>query len=132
MELKSSSPAVLVVDDDDIVLATVRRALENTGYRVLAASSAQEAVDIVRAGSTSVTVAILDYGMPDLPGTELGTMLGELCPGLRIIISSGTPFGSIPLKPGQTFLDKPFNSRTLLSAVLGEILGASALQNSGK
>ena len=117
---------MLVVDDDDIVLATVRRTLENTGYRVLAVSTAQEALEIARAGPGPITVAILDYGLPEMPGTELGEALSNLLSGIRVLISSGMPAGSIQLSPGQRFLDKPFTARTLLAAVLGEVLGAAA------
>lgn len=126
MDTSNNTPAVLVVDDDAIVLATVRRALENTGYRVLAVSTVREALDLARAKQGAITVAILDYGLPEMSGTDLGDALTQLLPGLRVLISSGMPAGSIRLKTGQHFLDKPFNARTLLAAVLGEVLGASA------
>src|SRR5690242_6876097 len=104
MEPAPNTPAVLVVDDDDIVLATVRRALVNTGYRVLVASGSAEALEVARTAVPPITVAILDYGLPGMPGTQLGEALVALHPGLRILISSGMPAGSIQLRPGQRFL----------------------------
>ncbi|MDE3197767.1 MAG: response regulator [Acidobacteriota bacterium] len=119
-----NAPTVLVVDDDDIVQATVCRALENAGYRVLSASGSREALEIARAEKSPIAVAVLDYGLADMRGTELGQALSTLLPGLRVLISSGLPAGSIELRPGQRFLEKPFNAQTLRAAVLSELLDA--------
>ena len=125
MPTLTNIPAILVVEDDEIVLDTLRRALQSAGYTVFMASGSQQALNLVKSGAAPISVAILDYGLPGMPGTELGEELAKLIPNLRVLISSGMPAGSMQLRPGQRYLDKPYNVRTLLRAVLDEVLSAS-------
>ena len=126
MSSAAHSPAVLVVDDEAAVLTVVQRALENTGYRVLAAAGAGDALDLLGSVDRDVAVAIVDCGVSCNEGSELTAQLRGMAPGMRILMTSGRPAETLPLAPGTRFLAKPFTPQTLRQAVLGEILAYEA------
>jgi DNA-binding response OmpR family regulator len=67
---------VLVADDDKMAVASVRRHLEKDGYRVFAAGSGPEALNLIRRGRPDVVV--VDQGWLETGGIDLGsTLQGE-------------------------------------------------------
>ncbi|MCD6079917.1 MAG: sigma-54-dependent Fis family transcriptional regulator, partial [Candidatus Omnitrophica bacterium] len=65
----SISPNILVVDDEQGVRLTIRKALEKEGYNVFEASCGREALSIIE--KRGVSLAIVDYRMPGMNGVEL-------------------------------------------------------------
>jgi two-component system, OmpR family, response regulator PrrA len=57
---------VLVVDDDEVIVDSLRRALELEGYRVVTAADGTQALRVVAADRLDAVV--LDVGLPDLNG----------------------------------------------------------------
>jgi PAS domain S-box-containing protein len=80
---------VLYVDDDEVMTLMVQRLLQRAGYRVTVCNEAAEALALVRADPTRFDVAVSDYNMPEMTGTELAGALARVQPGLPVIISSG-------------------------------------------
>jgi CheY-like chemotaxis protein len=105
-------PVILVVDDEEVVVAVVRRALENSGYRVITAATGPEAVEACKS-SSDIAVAVLDYGLRGISGPGLFASIRQSNPHARILITSG-------------FLPKPFTAKILLSAVFSEVLAYEA------
>lgn len=66
---------LLLLDDDRLVLATLGEGLRQAGYRVVTASSVEEAEDVLAAGG--IDLAILDVRMPGLTGIDLARRLHE-------------------------------------------------------
>lgn len=64
-----SFPAVLVVDDDKMILHTLQEQLSRERYRVITASKIQDALEALSAQQFAIILA--DQFMPDLPGLEL-------------------------------------------------------------
>jgi DNA-binding response OmpR family regulator len=64
---------VLVGDDDRKAVASVRRHLEKDGYRVLAARSGPEALNLIRRGRPDVLV--VDRNWLEIDGSDLGSIL---------------------------------------------------------
>ena len=60
---------VLIVEDEEASRRVYRHTLEGEGYRVLAARSVVEALEILEA--ESVDAMLLDVRMPDMHGLEL-------------------------------------------------------------
>lgn len=60
---------ILVVDDDDSVLAAYRRGLEHLRYNVLASTTGQSAIDLVR--QQPIRLLIVDLNLPDMSGMEV-------------------------------------------------------------
>ncbi len=69
---------ILVVDDDRLILATLANGLEEAGYKVITASSGDEALQLCSAHNPDI--ALLDIRMPGMSGIELSRKLHEHCP----------------------------------------------------
>lgn len=68
MTLPVPHPAVLVIDDDQELLAAVRQHLEEWGYRALTAPSAEEGLALAQAQRPALI--LLDIMMPKMRGRE--------------------------------------------------------------
>jgi thioredoxin reductase (NADPH) len=87
-----SRPAILAVDDDGPVLAAVERDLRERyaeHYQVLAASSGDQALDLLRRlrlREDSVALLLVDQRMPGMSGTELLAASREIYPDAKRVL----------------------------------------------
>lgn len=82
---------ILCVDDNEQVLSVRTFLLETRGYRVIAVTSAQQALDIVQqALPGSLDLLLCDLLMPQMDGNELVRRAKQLHPCLPAMIVSGT------------------------------------------
>jgi nitrogen-specific signal transduction histidine kinase/CheY-like chemotaxis protein len=113
----SMGGVVLVVDDDPLVRAVARRALEARGLEVVLATGGEEALTCVREDTGSIVAVVLDLTMPGLDGPATLAGIRRLRPGLPVILSSG--YGSDVLasramgSAGTTILPKPYRAEDL-------------------
>ena len=110
---------VLVVDDEDIVLASCRRALEGNGRAVETVSSGIEALARVQGGSYDVVV--LDIMMPGIDGLEVLQRVKESHPDVEVVMVTGlsqidTAVRSMKLGAFD-YLPKPFDPDELALVV---------------
>jgi two-component system nitrogen regulation response regulator GlnG len=89
----SNKPALLVVDDDPLIVDTLSFAL-GTDYEVLAAESRPEAVALVRRLQPAPQLALVDLGLPPTAhspeeGFRLIADLLAHSPGMKILVLSG-------------------------------------------
>ncbi|MDQ7833312.1 MAG: ATP-binding protein [Desulfovibrionaceae bacterium] len=85
---------VLFVEDDASLLETVPRVLATHGYRVTAASGAQEALAVLaKSGggenAPGFDVVVTDFDMPGASGFELAQALMRQAPGTPVVVVSG-------------------------------------------
>jgi two-component system cell cycle sensor histidine kinase/response regulator CckA len=85
---------VLLVEDEAAVRAVVGWQLEGMGYRVLAASSGEEAWQVFRRHAGTVALVVLDLVMPGMGGATLYRLLRQANPELPVIVLSGYPPGA--------------------------------------
>jgi two-component system response regulator AtoC len=113
--------AILLVDDEKPLLALLQRFLERAGYRVDVSETGFGALEKCRAAPCPYTVAVLDLKLPDISGADLLPLLLEAAPGLKVIVSSGTPYSPAALPEAQRArveaLLKPFLPKELLAAI---------------
>jgi len=123
------SETVLIAEDEAAVRAVARQALERQGYAVLEASSAQAALDLVQRHSGPLHLLLTDVVMPGMSGRTLAVRLLELRPELRVIYMSGYTDEAITrhgmLKPGLTYVQKPFTPDALARKVREVLDGAA-------
>jgi two-component system cell cycle sensor histidine kinase/response regulator CckA len=81
--------AILVVDDEEAVNRLVTRYLTHIGYTVLAATSGEEALAIVRRRLPPIDLVLSDVVMPGMDGTELASLVLAECPGPAIVLMTG-------------------------------------------
>jgi signal transduction histidine kinase len=79
---------ILLVDDDELILAATPLGLTQMGHRVKVATSGPEALEMLEHG-LAVDVVILDQNMPGLTGEETLARLRSLRPALPVLLSSG-------------------------------------------
>ena len=118
---------VLLVEDEAAVREMTRRILDRNGYRVLAAASGLEAIDVVTGQNGHIDVLLTDVVMPKMLGKEVADRVTDLQPGVRVLFMSGYTQGLLSaqgvLEPGLNLIEKPFSEASLL-AKLREVLAA--------
>jgi two-component system cell cycle sensor histidine kinase/response regulator CckA len=62
---------ILVVEDEEAIRRTIKRALEGQGYEVILAGDGEEALEVVRTQETGIHLIISDLIMPKLGGRQL-------------------------------------------------------------
>src|SRR6266571_4899733 len=115
------SETILVVEDEEAVRSLSRRALEASGYTVLAAADGPDAVRLLERYRGPIHLVLTDVIMPGMNGRELAQRLVQRRPGLRVLYMSGYPGDAIvhrgALEPGTAFLQKPFMPEDLARKV---------------
>jgi DNA-binding NarL/FixJ family response regulator len=76
--------AVLIVDDHKLFAEAVQLVLERDGFEVAVATTASEAMEAVRRFTPQVV--LLDVGLPDRSGMELGKEILASTPGIKVVI----------------------------------------------
>ncbi|MDE0877627.1 MAG: response regulator [Sphingomonas bacterium] len=111
------SETVLVVEDDDAVRTTVVEMLGDLGYRVLKATDANAALNIVESG-VPIDLLFTDVVMPgSLKSPELARLARKRLPDIAILFTSGYTQNSIvhdgKLDDGIELLSKPYTREAL-------------------
>jgi DNA-binding response OmpR family regulator len=107
---------ILVVDDEPVVLDTVRDGLTAHGYQVLSAASGDEALQVSQAHQGSIALALVDVIMPGMSGPEVAQRLHAARPDLKVLFMSGFSTEVVVvhgLDAGDPLLVKPFSLDTL-------------------
>lgn len=84
-----SAVTVLIVDDEPMLLELLQRMLVRRGLRVLAATSAAQALEIFRAEQDNIRTVITDIMMPEMDGKSLAAELLKIQPDVKVYVSSG-------------------------------------------
>jgi PAS domain S-box-containing protein len=103
---------VLLVEDDAAVRQLSRLALETQGYRVVAAGSGREALDLLQVQPGGIDLMVTDVVMPEMSGRELADAVRAARPGTKVLFVSGYTDDAV-VRHGvrnatDAFLQKPF------------------------
>jgi len=128
---KQGSETILLVDDDPMVRGVARELLESSGYLVLCAESAEQALAKAGAHDRGIDLLLTDVAMPQMSGIELSTAAGRQRPTLRVLLMSGysgDAFAGDEAEVARTlpFLAKPFTRKDLLARVREVLDGKSS------
>jgi len=110
--------SILLAEDDDSMRAFLARALERSGYRVVAVDRGTAALPMIE--PSAFDLLLTDIVMPEMDGIELAQKAAELAPDMRIMFITG--FAAVALKAGRAapsakILSKPFHLRDLVAEV---------------
>jgi len=111
---------ILLVDDEENVVSSLKRLLRRDGYRILQANSGKEGLEML--ASNSVGVIISDQRMPGMTGVEfLSQVKAEYPDTVRIVLSGYTELNSVTdaINRGAIykFLTKPWDDDLLRNNV---------------
>lgn len=122
--LSASHPTrtVLIVDDEPFIRVVLTDLFEDAGFAVREASTAAEAMQILRDEASCIDLLLTDVKMPGQhDGFELASWARERCPEAKIVIISGYP-GEQGLETKHAcdvFVGKPFHPPELVSIAQG-------------
>ncbi|HEY1096555.1 MAG TPA: PAS domain S-box protein [Alphaproteobacteria bacterium] len=115
----TGSSRILLVEDEDAVRSFSVRALQNKGYEVFEANSAENALSLLVDDKLHVDLMVSDVIMPGMDGIELGRKVREMYPTMTIIFMSGYTEDKFKDDMGEDvhFLPKPFSLKQLAEKV---------------
>ncbi len=118
---------ILLVDDETALLRLLQRHLQRSGHQVLAADSAEAALEQLRDGPRGPDVLITDEVLPGMAGTELARVMLDRYPESACLLCSGYPvsldvFSDVE-RERVAILQKPYLPEDL-DAALGRITDA--------
>ena len=113
--------SILLVDDNADVSFAFATCLELAGYRVHAASSGEQALEIATANRDEIALVLTDLGMPGMAGRELIRRLRSAGLEMPVIVMSGLARDEGMVDPLDdevaVWLQKPFTVEDLVDAV---------------
>jgi two-component system, cell cycle sensor histidine kinase and response regulator CckA len=124
---------ILLVEQDEMILAFVGSVLNRHGYRVLQAHNGIEALRIAaRLGPWQIDLLLTDVDTPTLGGVGLVRRWKHLRPDLKVLCMTGRP-GRLTdeLGDGCSAIEKPFSYTALLRSVEACLLEEKAMQAAG-
>jgi two-component system nitrogen regulation response regulator NtrX len=111
---------ILLVEDDEKIVANVALRLREEGYGVVAFRSAEEALAHLRnPHEIEPDMALVDVRLPGMSGIDLIRMVGEAMPPSIVISGEASMAETVEaLRLGvRDFIDKPFSRERLLKSV---------------
>ncbi len=120
--------AILVADDEAVVLATTDAVLRHYGYTTELAVDGLEAVARFRANPQGFVAVLLDLTMPGLSGAEVLRESRQLNPTVRVLLMSGYSEQDVLSRLEDqgvvAILHKPFTRQALLARI-GEVIAGT-------
>ncbi len=112
-------PRILIIDDDENIRKVLKTILEDEGYVVDTAETAQEGVE--KSHSSFFNLALIDIRLPDMEGVDVLPKLKETTPKLRKIIVTGYPTLQNAIaavnRNADAYVLKPFNVDSVLQVI---------------
>eukprot|EP01030_Chromulinospumella_sphaerica_P004863 gene4863-4763_t len=85
--MPKTSATLLIIDDDEVVRASLAAYLEDSGFSVLQASNGQQGLQVFEQDKPDLVIC--DLRMPQMGGLELIRQVTELSPQTPVIVVSG-------------------------------------------
>jgi len=121
------SETIMLVEDEEAVRSLIQRVLESKGYKILVASSPEEAVQICDRHEGPIELLLTDVVMPTMSGHHLAEHLGFSRPQMKVLYMSGYTDDAILLRgvleSAAHFIQKPFTPDAIVWKV-AEILSS--------
>lgn len=109
---------ILLAEDDEVMRQYLARALEKSGYDVVAVDRGTAALPLLE--TEHFDLLLTDIVMPEMDGIELAQHVAAVAPNMRVMFITG--FAAVTLKAGKAVpqakvLSKPFHLRDLVLEV---------------
>ena len=114
--IMSAAPSVLIVEDNYLLLEMLTTLCEQQGIRVLAASSGEAALTMLRQRGSEIDWLFTDITLPGLiDGWEVASAYRERHPRRPVIYASTAARIERRTVPGSIFVHKPFQVREIIA-----------------
>lgn len=111
---KEGNETLLVVEDDDHLLNSFKKTLENFGYKVLIAQNGRDALELFTRKANEINMIITDIVLPEMGGMDLYLLINKEYPDLHFLLMSGY---SDKIESGINYIQKPFHSNELVNKI---------------
>ncbi len=88
-EVPGGQETILLVEDNEGVRAAARRILERHGYRVISATTGEDALQLYQIHGDEIALVLADVIMPQMGGIELMSTLRRQRTRARMLLTSG-------------------------------------------
>jgi len=120
-EVPGGSETLLLVEDEEFLRELVKTLLGSKGYQVLTARDGEEAVEIYRQHRASITMVLMDMGLPKLSGQDAFLKLKTINPKVKLIFASGyldqDTLTEVIKAGAKDFVPKPYNPNELFKKI---------------
>ena len=127
----TGSETILIVEDDPQVRSFVSETLSELNYRVLSASDAETALEVLDERS-DIDLVLTDVVLPGMNGKALSAEIQKRCPDIHIIFMTGYSRNAIVhhgrLDAGVQLLQKPL-TQSMVAAKIRRVLDSPAAQS---
>ncbi|MFT5089679.1 MAG: two-component system cell cycle sensor histidine kinase/response regulator CckA [Candidatus Latescibacterota bacterium] len=119
------SETILLVEDDPSVRQLCVQLLNQCGYSVLEGEHPLHAMQLCEQYEGEIHLILTDVVMPKMSGPEMVELLEPILPNAKVLFMSGYTDNAVlahkVLKPGLSFLQKPFSLDALANKVREEL-----------
>jgi len=126
--IQGGTETILLVDDEEIVRDIALKMLTEFGYTVITACDGKDALARYEESKERISLIILDLIMPEMDGKACLKEILRLAPEAKVLIASGysdaETLTNIKTLGAKEFVEKPFNTRSLLQTVREVLDGA--------
>ena len=113
---------VLLVEDDAVIRATTAELLQASGFVVVDAASAEDAMTALQ--TVPIDVLVTDVNLPGASGPEFAVKARELRPDVGIVFATGDT-AAVPAGTGAVLLAKPYGTEALQAAIAAALPGGA-------
>ena len=128
-----SEKTILVVEDEENLLETLRYKLTREGYQVVAAHDGEQAIELARSGKPDLI--LLDIMLPKLDGLEVCRILRkQMTVPILMLTAKGEEVDKVVgLEVGaDDYVSKPFSMRELLARIRALLRRSNMLEEAGE
>jgi two-component system cell cycle sensor histidine kinase/response regulator CckA len=120
-ERRGGGQRILYVDDDEMLLFLVKRALERQGYQVSTYSNQEDALQALRANPSQFSLVLTDYTMPGMSGLDVAREVSRIRSDLPVAVTTGYITDSLraeaPAAGVRELIYKPNSAEALCETV---------------
>ena len=124
-EKSERKPTILVVDDETLIRMAVSDFLQECGFKVLEANTADEAVQMIRSYAVVIDLVFSDVIMPgEMDGFGLATWVRRTYPTIPVILCSGDAkkaSAATEMCADAPFFSKPYDLEAVVAAIRSAI-----------
>jgi two-component system cell cycle sensor histidine kinase/response regulator CckA len=128
-EILGGTETLLVVEDEEMLMMSLRIVLVEKGYKVLSAEDGLAALKIYQERKNDIALVLTDLGLPNITGLEVCQRIKKIDPNEHMILATGyldPEMKSEFLKAGiQNYLFKPYDLKQMLKVVRTVLDGKS-------